>query len=137
MDRAIKINAAARRAATAAAGLFLRHKTAEEDGAAACEVVRDLIPLYADGAASERARAFVESHLRVCADCVGYYRMVKAASREKRASERAGRIGVGGFAGVAGRIRRRRAVYTLLAALALAVSLGLNLFILFSRGTDR
>lgn len=139
MDRAIKFKKAAKRAATAAAELLnpRRHDSAGENVAVVCEVARDLIPLYADGAASGRTRSFLESHLRVCSDCASYYRMVKAAPRKKLAAERAGRLGVGGFADVAGRIRRRRAVWASLAALALAVSLGINLFILLSRGMDK
>lgn len=138
MDRAIKINNAVKRAADAAAKLFsVRRRSAAEDGAVTCEVVRDLIPLYADGAASERTRSFVEGHLAICADCAEYYRMVRAASKDKRAAGRAGRLGVGGFAGIAGRIRRRRAIYASAAALTLAVSLACNLFILLYRGTNK
>ena len=34
-----------------------------------CEVVRDLLPLYADEACSEKSRALVEEHLLDCAEC--------------------------------------------------------------------
>ena len=34
-----------------------------------CEVVRDLLPLYADDARSEKSRTLVEAHLQECAEC--------------------------------------------------------------------
>ena len=34
-----------------------------------CEVIRDLLPLYADQACSEQSRALVNEHLLDCADC--------------------------------------------------------------------
>ena len=36
-----------------------------------CEVVRDLLPLYADDACSEKSRSLVEEHLRECPECAG------------------------------------------------------------------
>ncbi|MBR3174913.1 MAG: zf-HC2 domain-containing protein, partial [Oscillospiraceae bacterium] len=34
-----------------------------------CDVIRDLLPLYADKACSERSREMVEGHLEECPDC--------------------------------------------------------------------
>ncbi len=34
-----------------------------------CEVIRDLLPLYADDACSEKSRELVEEHLQECAEC--------------------------------------------------------------------
>ena len=34
-----------------------------------CEVIRDLLPLYADEACSEQSRKLVNEHLLDCADC--------------------------------------------------------------------
>ena len=34
-----------------------------------CDVIRDLLPLYADKVCSERSRAMVEEHLEECPDC--------------------------------------------------------------------
>ena len=36
-----------------------------------CEVIRDLLPLYADDACSEQSRFLVDEHLAECADCRG------------------------------------------------------------------
>ena len=38
-----------------------------------CEVIRDLMPLCADGVASEDSRAAVEAHIRTCAACRALY----------------------------------------------------------------
>ena len=37
-----------------------------------CEIVQDLLPLYADDACSEESRQAVEEHLEQCPDCRGY-----------------------------------------------------------------
>lgn len=37
-----------------------------------CEIIRDLLPLYADGVCSESSEAFVLEHLSVCEDCKQY-----------------------------------------------------------------
>ena len=34
-----------------------------------CDLIRDLIPLYADNAVSEDSRALVEEHLSGCESC--------------------------------------------------------------------
>ncbi len=34
-----------------------------------CQVIRDLLPLYVDGALSDESRALVEAHLAECEDC--------------------------------------------------------------------
>lgn len=34
-----------------------------------CEVIRDLMPLYVDGTASEKSRAMVEEHVAACGPC--------------------------------------------------------------------
>lgn len=42
-----------------------------------CEVIRDLLPLYVDGVASEESRALIEEHLQECADCREYCRLLR------------------------------------------------------------
>lgn len=37
-----------------------------------CEMIRDLLPLYIDGACSETSRKIVEEHLAACAPCRGW-----------------------------------------------------------------
>lgn len=38
-----------------------------------CEIIQDLLPLYADGICSEESKAAVEQHLSECSDCKEYY----------------------------------------------------------------
>ena len=38
-----------------------------------CDVIRDLMPLCADGVASEESRAAVEAHIRTCEACRALY----------------------------------------------------------------
>ena len=47
-----------------------------------CEVIRDLIPLYADGCCSENTRTLVEEHLAVCPACKEEYDLMKGAFAE-------------------------------------------------------
>lgn len=43
-----------------------------------CDVIRDLLPLYADDVCSPGSRELVETHLYSCRDCAGELRMMKA-----------------------------------------------------------
>jgi len=47
-----------------------------------CDVVRDLLPLYADEACSEKSRALVEEHLRECPDCDDLLRRLRKTELE-------------------------------------------------------
>ena len=42
-----------------------------------CKVIRDLLPLYVDGVASEESVALIEEHLRECADCRKYLKLLQ------------------------------------------------------------
>ena len=39
-----------------------------------CEVIRDLLPLCADGVASEETEALVRAHVRSCPACEALYK---------------------------------------------------------------
>ena len=45
-----------------------------------CEIVRDLLPLYADGLCSEESRRAVEEHLKSCEACRSFYEAMQAIS---------------------------------------------------------
>ena len=47
-----------------------------------CEVVRDLLPLYADDACSEKSRDLVEEHLRDCGECGELLRKLRQSEIE-------------------------------------------------------
>ncbi len=39
-----------------------------------CDIVRDILPLYVDGACSEASAEMVKEHLNACADCNAIFR---------------------------------------------------------------
>ena len=43
-----------------------------------CEVIRDLLPLYVDDAASQQTRELVQEHLNTCPDCREELRMMRS-----------------------------------------------------------
>ena len=47
-----------------------------------CDVIRDLLPLYADEACSEKSRALVNEHLLDCADCRAMLEKIKETEIE-------------------------------------------------------
>ena len=47
-----------------------------------CDVIRDLLPLYADEACSEKRRALVNAHLLDCADCRAMLEKIKETEIE-------------------------------------------------------
>lgn len=49
-----------------------------------CNIVRDLMPLTIDGAASEDSRRMVEAHVAECEPCAEVYRAMKAAPPESQ-----------------------------------------------------
>lgn len=47
-----------------------------------CEIVRDLIPMYVDGTASDETGVFVKQHLKECFECDKYCRSCKKAEEK-------------------------------------------------------
>ena len=47
-----------------------------------CDLIRDLLPLYADDACSETSRKIVEEHLEECPDCSGMLRRLRSSEIE-------------------------------------------------------
>ena len=47
-----------------------------------CEIVRDLLPLYADDVCSPTSREIIDEHLRTCPDCAGYLKEIRASEAE-------------------------------------------------------
>lgn len=52
-----------------------------------CEVIRDLLPLYVDGVASEESRALIEEHLNTCESCREYCRLLQEEPPEVPVAE--------------------------------------------------
>ena len=47
-----------------------------------CEIIRDLLPLYADDACSTASREIVDEHLKACPDCTAYLGQIRAGEAE-------------------------------------------------------
>lgn len=47
-----------------------------------CEMIRDLIPLYYDGACSEESRKAVEEHIRNCPSCRAFFQSLSEADTD-------------------------------------------------------
>lgn len=91
-----------------------------------CGVIRDLLPLYAEGLASGETRELVDAHLADCPDCRARLNELKEpAAPEPDASE--------ALRGVKKSIRRRRVQTALLAALLVF----LPLFTLLARSNEK
>lgn len=52
-----------------------------------CPVIRDLLPIYIEGLASEESVALVEAHLHTCPNCKGEYDTLLSPVRPQRAGE--------------------------------------------------
>ena len=76
-----------------------------------CDVALDLLPVYADGAASNATERLVEEHLAKCADC---RRALLELRREEAPAAPEAEEAAGEYLELSRRIRRRRAVHMIL-----------------------
>ena len=75
-----------------------------------CEVVRDILPLYADGGCSARTGKLVRKHLDMCQSCRKYYKTVKKTSEKAMGEDIP--VSVPDFKELSKKIKHRRHVYT-------------------------
>ncbi|MCR5074885.1 MAG: zf-HC2 domain-containing protein, partial [Ruminococcus sp.] len=47
-----------------------------------CAIIKDLLPIYCDGLASDETREEVEKHIAECGDCKSVYENMKSAVTE-------------------------------------------------------
>jgi hypothetical protein len=47
-----------------------------------CEIVRDILPLYADHVCSDTSREIIDEHLKTCPDCGAYLEKIRASEAE-------------------------------------------------------
>ena len=47
-----------------------------------CDIVEDLLPLYADGGCSEKTGKLIRKHLDVCPECRKYLKAVKRTAKK-------------------------------------------------------
>lgn len=81
-----------------------------------CATVRDMAPIYLDGHASHETADAIGAHLDGCSDCRRYYRAAARTGAYRPADTIAPPDD--GFAGLAKRLRRRRLILHLAAAVA-------------------
>ena len=48
-----------------------------------CEIVRDILPLYADDVCSAASREIIDEHLKACPDCARYLDRIRASEAER------------------------------------------------------
>lgn len=98
-----------------------------------CSVVRDLLPLYADGELSRESDARVRDHLRACPDCRAAARSYGKRVHMNRASDQRARYR---YTVVADRVRREKRLRRVMFG-AFFLSLGYVFGHLFPMGDDR
>lgn len=52
-----------------------------------CDIVEDLLPLYADGGCSEKTAKLIRKHLDVCPECRKYLKAVKRTGKKTVSDE--------------------------------------------------
>lgn len=57
-----------------------------------CEVIRDLLPLYADDVCSDTSRELIEEHLRDCAECTDVLKKLRSNEIEEDLREEKDRV---------------------------------------------
>lgn len=57
-----------------------------------CEVIRDLLPLYADDVCSESSRLLIEHHLQECPDCAAELEKIRSDEIEENLREEKDRV---------------------------------------------
>ena len=84
-----------------------------------CDVIRDLLPLYADGSASENTKAAVRRHLLGCAECRKFYSHQNRELHSGRAGEGGGKYH---YLDVVKKIRRKTVIEYSVAGILLAAA---------------
>ena len=94
-----------------------------------CEIARDLLPLYEDGALSPASENFLSSHLASCEGCRRYRALLRenekaetpACGEERSADEKE-------YAAIARRYKKNRRLWIGAAVLLCTVSLGYSIY---------
>lgn len=82
-----------------------------------CDVVSDLLPLYADGCCSEKTARLLQAHLSVCKSCHKRLLSIKKSSQKPRDSVIP--EPEPDFSGLSSRLRRRRTLKNTLLSLTI------------------
>lgn len=96
-----------------------------------CDIVRDLLPLYADGSTSRETKEQIAIHLITCKECRDYLNEIKKDTQKKSSPEvipQSDRH----FGEVMNRLRRRKIVRRSLVTAAIITSLAINTVLLLN-----
>ncbi len=96
-----------------------------------CEIVRDLLPLYADDSASKETREQIGIHLITCKECRDYYKEIKSY-HEDFDTAKAIPESDKEFGEVMNRLRRRKIIRRSLFTTAIIASVAVNAVILLT-----
>ena len=96
-----------------------------------CEIVRDLLPLFADNSCSKEAKDEVALHLITCKNCRDYYKEIKSY-HEVEGDDSSIPYSDRHFGEVVNRLRRRKIIRRSLVATAIIASLAINAVLLIN-----
>lgn len=95
-----------------------------------CDIIKDLLPLYADNVCSDGSRAFVEEHLKSCDKCSEYLKEIKQTLVEDSLIAE----GEGVISHQAKAFRKKSAVFGIVAASILALPIIICLIVNLASG---
>lgn len=98
-----------------------------------CGIIRDLLPLYLDGAAGEESRTAVEEHLCECGECRTYRDAMKAEEIPGRENPEKERRAADGLIRVRKKLRMQRILTVSVTVIAVLAAAGLFMLV-FYRG---
>ena len=96
-----------------------------------CDIVRDLLPLYADESCSKEAREYVGIHLITCKECRDYYKEIKSYHESASIDESIPDTDKD-FGEIMNRLRRRKIIRRSVVSAAIIASLAINAVLLLS-----
>lgn len=95
-----------------------------------CNIVRDILPLYADDSCSRQTREQIGIHLITCKECREYYKEIK--SYHEKVSEDVIPPSDKQFGEVMNRLRRRKIVRRSFVTASIITSLAINAVLLLN-----
>ena len=95
-----------------------------------CEIVRDLLPLYADDSCSSAAAKSIDAHLVTCAQCRDYLKQIQSFHEDAPTDEIPD--SAPDFAEVINKLRRRKIVRRSIFAASIITSVAINAVLLLT-----
>ena len=96
-----------------------------------CDIVRDLLPLYADESCSKETREQIGLHLLTCNNCRNYLKEIKSYHEKSESSEQIPASDKQ-FGEVMNRLRRRKIIRRSIVTAGIITSLAINAVLLLT-----